>query len=450
MHNKLRNIAKYFTIFAFMLNYSIGFADASTENITLRQCLEVGLKNNISIINSELDKKKSKMRINEARSSGLPQIEATIQSLDYLKKSVMLLPGELMGQPGSNLSFEIGSKYVTTASIKFNQLLYSQTYFLALDVSKRYAKLSEINVEKLKNDVIIDLTKMYVLASITNQQIEIINNNIARLDTIINITNIALTNGFAQSVDIDRAVMNKSELSAQLEITRTLYRQQNDLIKYYIDYPENISITDKIESLFDPAEHKIDSSNVLQRIELQLLELQTDLYKDNVTAIKYEYIPSLSFIGAFQYQNMREDYKLFGEKWYGNSYIGLNLSIPVFDGLNKDSRIEQAQIEYLKSENTRIDTKKYFIIEFEQAKREYEKCNNTISVRNDNVSLAQKILDITKVKYSEGQVAMKDLLADEIALSNSELNLLSAKMDLINSQLVLLKSTNKLEILLNN
>ena len=449
MHNKLRKLVKYFTMFAFMLNYSIGFADESTENISLQQCLEVGLKKNISIINSELDQKKSEMRINEARSSGLPQIEASIQTLDYLKKSVMLLPGELMGQPGSNISLEIGSKYVTTASIKFNQLLYSQTYFLALDVSKRYAKLSEINVEKIKNDVIIDLTKMYVLASITNQQIEIIKTNIARLDTIINITNIALTNGFAQKVDIDRAEMNKSELSAQLEITKTLYRQQNDLIKYYIDYPSDLSITYKIESLFNSPDHKIDSTDVLQRKELQLLVLQTDLYKDNVKAIQYEYIPTLSFIGSFQYQNMREDYKLIGTKWYGNSYIGLNVSIPIFDGLNKDSRIEQAQIELLKSENTKRDTKNYFMVEFEQSKREYEKCNNTLSVRNENVSLAHKILDITKVKYSEGQFAMKDLLADEIALSNSELNLLSAKMDLLYSELGILKSTNKLEILLN-
>lgn len=449
MHSKLRNIAKYFTMFAFMLNYSVGFASESTENISLQQCLEVGLKKNISIINSELDQKKSEMRINEARSSGLPQIEASIQSLDYLKKSVMLLPGELMGQPGSNISLEIGSKYVTTASIKFNQLLYSQTYFLALDVSKRYAKLSEINVDKIKNDVILNLTKMYVLASITNQQIEIIKTNIARLDTIINITNIALTNGFAQKVDIDRAEMNKSELSAQLEITKTLYRQQNDLIKYYIDYPSDLSITFKIESLFNSPDHKIDSTDVLQRKELQLLELQTDLYKDNVKAIKYEYIPTLSFIGSFQYQNMREDYKLIGTKWYGNSYIGLNVSIPIFDGLNKDSRIEQAQIELLKSENTKRDTKNYFMVEFEQSKREYEKCNNTLSVRNENVSLAHKILDITKVKYSEGQFAMKDLLADEIALSNSELNLLSAKMDLLYSELGILKSTNKLEILLN-
>ena len=89
------------------------------------------------------------------------------------------------------------------------------------------------------------------------------------------------------------------------------------------------------------------------------------------------------------------------------------------------------------------------MVEFEQSKREYEKCNNTLSVRNENVSLAHKILDITKVKYSEGQFAMKDLLADEIALSNSELNLLSAKMDLLYSELGILKSTNKLEILLN-
>lgn len=231
MKIKTRKVQKCFIILILFLSRAMMYAESSTEVLTLKQCLGEGLKKNISILNAEFDKKKAELRIDEAKSSGLPQIEASVQSLDYLKKSVMLLPGSLMGKPGTILSMEIGTQYVTSATLKFNQLLYSQTYFLALDVSKRYAKLSELSVEKTKNDFIYDLSKMYILASITNKQIDLINTNILRLDTIINITQTAVDNGYAQQVDLDRVIVNKSELNVQKKITETLYKQQTDLIR---------------------------------------------------------------------------------------------------------------------------------------------------------------------------------------------------------------------------
>jgi outer membrane protein len=439
-----------FITLMFLFSKSIMYGENQSVSMTLKQCLNEGLKKNINILNSEYDKKKADLKINEARSSGLPQIEASIQTLDYLKKSVMLLPGELMGNPGSNISLEIGTKYVTSATIKFNQLLYSQTYFLALDVTKKYSMLGEISLEKTKNEFIFDLTKIYILASITNQQTTLIDKNILRLDTIINNTKTALDNGYVNKVDLDRAEVNKSELKVQLEITKNLYQQQLDLIKYFIDYPKNITITESTETLLKNSEIIFDSTDVLNRKEIVLLNLQSELYNDNVTAIKYEYLPTLSLIGSFQYQNMREDYKLFGEKWYGNSYIGLNLSIPVFDGLNKSSRIEQAEVEHNKLEANLNDTKKYFFNDFAQSKRDYQQCISTSLVRNQNVILAENILTVSRTKYSEGALSMTDLLADEIALCNSELNFLNAKMQLLFSELSLLKSTGKLEILLNN
>ena len=447
IRNKVMSVSLFLLIF--MISRSMMYCESQSDNMTLKQCINEGIKKNINILNSEYDKKKAELRIDEARSSGLPQIEASIQTLDYLKKSVMLLPGELMGAPGTNISLEIGTKYVTAATLKFNQLIYSQTYFLALDASKKYVKLGELSVENAKNDFIYNLTKMYILASITNKQIDLIDKNIFRLDTIIYITKTALDNGYAQKVDLERAEMNKSELKVQSDLTRSLYKQQLDLIKYYIGYSKDIRITESIETLFINSKNNFDSSDVNNRKELTLLSLQSELYQDNIKSIKYEYIPTLSFIGSFQYQNMREDYKLFGEKWYGNSYIGLSLSIPIFDGLNKNSRLEQAEVEHSKLEANLDDTKKYFLNDFAQSKRDYEQSSTTTIVRNQNVVLAENILSVSRIKYSEGAISMKDLLVDEITLCNSELNYLGAKMQLLNSELNLLKSTGKLDILLN-
>ena len=129
------------------------------------------------------------------------------------------------------------------------------------------------------------------MASITHNQIDLINNNIARLDTIINITKAQVENGYAKAVDLDRAVVGKSNLEIQLDNTISLYKQQLDMIKYYIDMPKDIAITDTIGSLLPSRLTEFKQSEILNRREVKLLELQKDLYGDNLSAVKLRISP---------------------------------------------------------------------------------------------------------------------------------------------------------------
>ena len=428
------------------------FAEESPENLTLQKCLNYGIKNSASIIKANFEKNKSEFEIQEALSNGLPQIEGYVQSIDNLKKPVMILPGDLLGKPGTIITMDVGSQYSTSAGIKVNQLIYSQTYFLSLSVSKKLNLLNSVNLEKVKDDIIYDVSKIYVLASLTNQQVKLIEKNIFRLDSIINITSALVENGYAKSVDLDRVIVGKSNLQIQFENTSALYKQQLNLMKYYIDLPreKTIEVVDNIESLLGNNKIEYQESEILTRKELLLLELQKDLYNDNLRAVKYEYLPTISFFGQFQYQNMLEEYKLIGEQWYGNYYIGLNLKLPLFDGLNKRARINKAEVDFNKSEFELSDTKKYFISNFEKANRDFQTNSSALLKQKQNVDFAENILEVTKAKYIEGNILMSDLLNDETALTNAEQSYLNTRLQLIFSELDLLKSIGKLNILLNN
>lgn len=424
----------------------------NTQSISLKECLKVGIEKNASVLKAGYDKTTSELKISSELSGGLPHIDGFVQSLDNVKKSVMVLPGSMLGKPGTTLALEVGSQYSTSAGVKFNQLLYSQTYFLSLSVSKKLYEVSALNLEKVKSDVIYDVTKMYALASITNMQIKLIENNINRLDSIIYITKAQVENGYAKSVDLDRANAGKSNLLIQFDNTSALYKQQLDMIKYYIDLPKdaNIAINDSISSLLANSAFEFNEAGILNRKEVKLLDLQTELYKDNLSAAKYEYLPTLSFIGQAQYQNMREDYKLFGTQWFANAYIGLNLNIPIFDGFGRRSKVNMAEVDLLKSELEFADVKKYFATNLDKANRDYKTNTDALKRQNQNVVLAENILAVSKIKFGEGNMAMSDLLNDESNLAGAEQNYLNTKLQLVFSELELLKSIGKLEILLNN
>ena len=58
--------------------------------------------------------------------------------------------------------------------------LYSQTALTALNISKTLDQLNSLSYNKAKEDLIVQISKMYYLAQNTEEQIGIIKDNIKR------------------------------------------------------------------------------------------------------------------------------------------------------------------------------------------------------------------------------------------------------------------------------
>ena len=128
----------------------------------------------------------------------------------------------------------------------------------------------------------------------------------------------------------------------------------------------------------------------------------------------------------------------------------MNLNIPIFDGFGRRSKVNMAEVDLLKSELEFADVKKYFATNLDKANRDYKTNTDALKRQNQNVVLAENILAVSKIKFGEGNMAMSDLLNDESNLAGAEQNYLNTKLQLVFSELELLKSIGKLEILLNN
>jgi outer membrane protein TolC len=439
----MRKLAIIAMIFSALFQFEL----RSEERVplSLAECVNRGLKNNIGLRKQSLEKSKNEYKIKETISKGLPQIDGFVQTLDNIKKMTTLMPGSLMGRPGTNLELEMGTQYSTSAGFKVNQLIYSQTYLLSIEISEKIEKLSDLNYEKAEEELIYNIGKLYTVAAFTKEQIGLITENITRLDSIAAITQVQVENGYAKQVDLDRAIVSKSNLQIQLENSMNLYRQQLALIKYYINEESDIDISENIKSLINNDPEQIQENSINELKDMQLLELQHNLNQDQISVIKYEYLPTLSFISQFQYQNMREDLKMFGVKWYGNAYIGLSLNFSIFDGFNKKNRIAQAEIE---REQTQLDInslKSYSLTKICQAKSDYENNISALNRQKKNIDLAKNIVELSRVRHSEGSLSMSDLISDEAKLTESEMNYLNTRMQLINSELELLKSSGKLK-----
>ncbi len=135
--------------------------------------------------------------------------------------------------------------------------------------------------------------------------------------------------------------------------------------------------------------------------------------------------------------------------WYASAYVGLNLSIPIFNGFEKKSKSRQATLEYQKSEMTLIDTQKQFTISYQDAINNYQNHKTNVERQKMNIELAEKVYNETALKYREGLSTMSDLLQDEQGLSNSQASYLSALYNLKDAELKVISLNGEIRNLIN-
>jgi outer membrane protein len=179
------------------------------------------------------------------------------------------------------------------------------------------------------------------------------------------------------------------------------------LLKFQMGMPIEavLILKDKLEdikldaSVVDPAR---DTTVYRNRIEYNLLETQEKLNEYDVKSKKGQFLPKLSFVANYSpsYQNNSIS-DLYTEN-FPSSYIGLNLSVPIFTGWQHHNQLKQSQINVFKSQNDLYNMKNTVNLQVDEAKAYYINGLQTLEVQKKNQALAQEVLHVAKVKYEQG------------------------------------------------
>ena len=226
-------------LFTFSLTLLASYSMAQ-ETLSLGQCLQMGIERNLNLKTYEGNVLKGKHNISENRSRLLPQINIGAALNDNFTPPVSVTDGKAYGKP-YNVTKTL--QYNSSASVQLQMPLYSQTALTALDISKTLDQLNTLSYAKAKEDLIVQISKMYYLAQNTEEQIGIIKDNIKRLEELRDITQAFHDNDMALSVDVKRVNVNLENLSVQYDNAKAMLTQQYNMLKYVIDYPADKDIT---------------------------------------------------------------------------------------------------------------------------------------------------------------------------------------------------------------
>jgi outer membrane protein len=444
-------ITLFILLFAVILNAQ---NPATTAEFSLAQAIEYAVKNGYSVKNAATDVEIAEKKVKEVRGIGLPQLKAEAGFQDFLKVPVSLLKANSFNpnaSPDEYLRLPFGVKYNASYGYTASWLLFSGEYIMALRSSKTYTDISKAMLRKTEIEIKESVTRAYYSVLILKESRKILTENIASIDKSITETSAYNKEGFVEEQDVDRLKLVKSSQSILLNSLNSQYELAEKLLKFEMGYEVNspIALSESFDQVLKSnsegvdAQPKFDLSN---NIESMMIQKSYNFQKLNIKVLKANYIPTLSTFYSWKESRITNDFNQLTDPNFrvpGGTIFGLNLSVPIFQGLGQQAKIQQAKLGLTKIELQQKQIQEGLLIQSAQALSEYN--NSLLSYQNakEAAALSIKIRDRSIIKYNEGVGSSVEVIQIENEVLNAQSNYVNAAMKLLNSRVTLDKVLNK-------
>lgn len=429
--------------------FALSFQLMAQKTLSLKECLQIGIENNLSLRTSQNEVNKAKETISENRAKLLPQINLVGSFNDNFNPPVSVTDGRAYGKQ-YNVTQTL--QYNAAGGLQLQMPLYSQMAYTAADLARTMARLNELSYEKAREDLIVQIASIYYLIQNTKEQIGIINDNIKRFEELKEIAKAFYDNQMALEVDLQRINVRIESTQIQSANALAMLTKQYNMLKYILDYPaeEEIEVIAKSVDEVEAAEMSGLNENMY---ELQLMQQKVALADQQTKLAKQGYLPTLALTGNVMYTAFSDKFKNWfhdteANHWYNSNGIGISLRVPVFDGFEKRSKVRKAKID---AETARLgfeNTLKGMQTNYANAVKDLTNNQRNYFRQRDNYRLAENIYDVTYNRYKEGIVSMVEVLTDQMSMSDAQNSYLTSHYEYMVSNLQILKYTGKLETLL--
>jgi len=397
------------------------------QGLTLKQCVDYANSNNGNIKNANTDVRISDKKIDEQIGSMLPQIDASGNYTNNLQLSTTLLPGELINKPGTEIPVTFGTKHNINAGIQLNQKIFDPTFGIALKAVKIVKLQAEQNLRKSSEQTAYSVSGTYYQTLVIGKQINTLHATLEASEKLLVSTDLKFKNGMAKKVDVDKIRVSYNNIKSQTQQSELSYQQSLNTLKYQMGMPVDKVLTlsnDAIDTDFSVFETPADSFNIDNRVDYQLKKIDLNGYELDKKKNQSSYFPTLSLVANYGVNAMRNqfDFTQPGGIWFPSSSIGLNLKIPIFDGLQKHARISQSKLNIEKSKVNIQLTVQSIKVDLSNYEIQYRNAIDNIHNEKDNLDLAESVYKNVQNQFQQGASSSLDLIQAESAYTESQNN----------------------------
>lgn len=403
--------------------------DSLLQDATLGACVQYALQQQPLLQQTLIDEQITERTIKGKLADWYPQV-----NLDYsLQHNFQLQTSVFQGVPT-----HIGVNNTSGVDFSLKQTIFDRDVLLASRTARDVRMQVRQNTLHTRIDVVLAVSKAFYDVLLTRQQVRLVEDDIVRLSRSLQDAYNQYQAGIVDKTDYKRAQVALNNSGLQKKQYEEQLAARMAYLKEQMGYPDAAPLNLLYDSARLEKEIYIDTLQPVtytNRIEYQQLQTQKRLLQYNLRYYKWSYLPSLSAFGQYNLNFFNNEFSKLYDRNYPNSYAGLTLSFPIFQGTKRVQEVRTAELQLRRLDYDFASLGHSIHAEYAAALAAYKASLADYVTMKQNLDLAADVYNTIQLQYKAGVKTYLDAIIAETDLRTTQVNLLNALYQTLSSKL---------------
>lgn len=415
-----------------------GQGDSILSNATLENCIAYAIRNNPVIKNAGLDEDIVNATIKSKLADWYPQLSFNYDIQYYFQLPTLNFGGNLI---------HTGTRSNSQGQFQVTQNIFNRDALLATRSERDVRLQASQNTREQKINLAVAVSKAFYDAILTRQQIALASEDISRLQQSLKDAYYQYQSGITDKTDYKRATISLNNAKALKKQEEEALTAKEAYLKELLGYPASAPLPLSYDTAQLSSQILIDTTQTVNydnRIEINLLKTQRNLESYNLLYNKWSYLPVVSAFGYYNLNYLNNNVSKLYNAVYPNSYAGISLTFPIFQGGKRVQQIREARWQLEQVDNSIKSMENSINTEYQQAISTYKSNLDNYYTLKDNMDLAGEVYGIIRLQYRAGVKTYLDVISAETDLRTAEINFYNALYQVLSSKVDVMKSLGTL------
>lgn len=407
------------------------------EQLSLEEAIGIALKNNAELkvksLNTAIFKKQEEQALREK----IPDVYANYNLRRNLIIPTTPVPA-IAFNPNANsgeiLPLQFSTNWTSNAGLNAQWDIFNPENHGLTKEARQKSAISATEEKISANELEFKVGSDYAACIIAKKQLQLATADTVSKNKVLAMTREQYAAGRLKVTDLNQVSSEKNEALSNLLKAQNIFIISKAQLLADMGFSPNqnyaFSFSDSLSNIltnYSPEQPASPNS-----LSLQKLGKQEELTHIQLQNAQYGFLPTVSLTGFYGANYFDSDFALLnGENWYGNSYVGLSINVPITRGLNRVKKIEGLRLQGKADQESYKARQIQIQLESFQAQQDVLLKEKILQQKEKNRTLAKENLEAVTSQFENGRLLSGDWVKSDFLFRQAKTDYLQAAYDYI-------------------
>lgn len=379
--------------------------------------------------------------IDQVRAGALPRVTG---DLNY-NRALRTIFDDLSAPPPANeedgeenpfADLPFGRPNTWIASLRVTQPLYvGGRVRTGLEIADQVRESLRHNLTETELETVLEVRDTYFQAVFAERLLEIAEGSYELAEAQLRQVESFAEQGTASDFDVLTARVERDNLEPEIVQARNARDVAVLNLKRLVNLPEDAKLD--LTTSLDVRVAEVDPNPLREaardRPVVRAAQEQISIGQGQVRIAQADYLPTVSAFAEFGWQAFPESVSPFDDNWREDWNVGLQVSIPIFNGFETRARIREAQSGVRSAELELEQLWQSLHVELEATLGEFDRALAQIEARRATVGEAERAVELAELRFAAGSATALELSNARLLLQQARVNEAQALIEYVNA-----------------